>query len=75
MPLPCYQDVEFWLIKAHGEIMFKANPGPAHLQQPKIVDQSTLASPGQVAAPQRVLRIQGEKPIEVLSQGRREIVS
>ena len=33
--------------------MFKIHADLAHLQQLKVVDQSTLATPGQVAAPTR----------------------
>ena len=42
-----------WWLTSHGDIMFKTHSGLAHLQQQMAVDQSTLASPGQVAAPSR----------------------
>ena len=55
--------------------MFKTHSGLAHLQQLTVVDQSTLASPGQVAAPKRALLMHARKPREAAIQDQEKRVS
>ena len=41
-----------WWLKVHGDILFEAYASAPHIdQQQRAVDQGTLASPSQVAAP------------------------
>ena len=72
-PSLCYQSGGLTI---HGDILFEAYASAPHIdQQQRAVDQGTLASPSQVAAPKRALLMHGGETSEELNGEQVGIVS